>query len=852
MSSIWRPLALTALVLASLFTTATAADQAIPLDHIGLPQWEIKVWNDAPVRLELRDQDAVREMLDRVPLAAFHREDLAIVWDTPKMFHVVVDVRVTEAELEALVAAGYRPERLPDLDRAGREEAERIWAEMAAAKTSPVKADPYDYYPTNAQIGTILADIATTYPTLARRFQWGTSVQGRELWGIVISEDVTNHEAEPEVRISSTMHGDEVVPMVNALNLAHYLTDNYGVVGYEDVTYLVDNYEIHIMPLHNPDGNAAGQRYNANSVDLNRNFPEPAGTDPYQETENVHFMDHANANNFVISQNGHGGALVVNYPWDWTYTLSDDNDALIALSLEYSTYNLPMYNGSFPQGITNGADWYVITGGLQDWSYDQTACIDVTLEQSNTKWPSAGTLPGFWDDNRESYMHWIKVARYGVNGIVTASGSGLPLDATVTVTGNSMAVQTDPTFGDYYKVLDTGTYELTFTAVGYIPQTISGVSTTWGTPTVLDVVLDPVAHGEITGYVFETGGAPIDADVDVYTHPLDEYVAAVTSQATLGGAYTVPNLIYGDYRLVYSAAGHITDEQIVTLDGASVAAPDMTLGIAEEVTLLGDDFESGASQWTGDWGLDAPGHGGGQDMSDSPGENYPDYAATTCEIGSPLDLSDIMSGSVSYWCKWDIEPNWDGVQFQVSTDGGGNWTALSSGRTQPGTGQGAQESGEPYYESTQATWVLETRDLAPWLGEADVRFRFLLVSDSSVREDGFHFDDFLAEGLRESDPGTGVDTPLLASRLRGAYPNPFNPTTKIAYTSARAGHVTLAVYDVTGRLVRTLVDGHVGVGEHVALWDGRGDDGVRVASGVYFARFSGDEVVDTTKLMLVK
>ena len=852
MSSIWRPLALTALVLASLFTTAPAADQAIPLDHIGLPQWEIKVWNDAPVRLELRDQDAVREMLDRVPLAAFHREDLAIVWDTPKMFHVVVDVRVTEAELEALVAAGYRPERLPDLDRAGREEAERIWAEMAAAKTSPVKADPYDYYPTNAQIGTILADIATTYPTLARRFQWGTSVQGRELWGIVISEDVTNHEAEPEVRISSTMHGDEVVPMVNALNLAHYLTDNYGVVGYEDVTYLVDNYEIHIMPLHNPDGNAAGQRYNANSVDLNRNFPEPAGTDPYQETENVHFMDHANANNFVISQNGHGGALVVNYPWDWTYTLSDDNDALIALSLEYSTYNLPMYNGSFPQGITNGADWYVITGGLQDWSYDQTACIDVTLEQSNTKWPSAGTLPGFWDDNRESYMHWIKVARYGVNGIVTASGSGLPLDATVTVTGNSMAVQTDPTFGDYYKVLDTGTYELTFTAVGYIPQTISGVSTTWGTPTVLDVVLDPVAHGEITGYVFETGGAPIDADVDVYTHPLDEYVAAVTSQATLGGAYTVPNLIYGDYRLVYSAAGHITDEQIVTLDGASVAAPDMTLGIAEEVTLLGDDFESGASQWTGDWGLDAPGHGGGQDMSDSPGENYPDYAATTCEIGSPLDLSDIMSGSVSYWCKWDIEPNWDGVQFQVSTDGGGNWTALSSGRTQPGTGQGAQESGEPYYESTQATWVLETRDLAPWLGEADVRFRFLLVSDSSVREDGFHFDDFLAEGLRESDPGTGVDTPLLASRLRGAYPNPFNPTTKIAYTSARAGHVTLAVYDVTGRLVRTLVDGHVGVGEHVALWDGRGDDGVRVASGVYFARFSGDEVVDTTKLMLVK
>ncbi|MBC8424306.1 T9SS type A sorting domain-containing protein [bacterium] len=857
MSSSRRPfalIALAALALVSLFSTAMAAEDAIPLDHKGLPQWEIKVWNDAPVRLELRDREAVQEMLDRVPLASFHREDLTIVWDTPKMFHLLIDVRATEAEVEALIAAGYRPERLPDLDRAGREEAERIWAEMAAAKSSPVKADPYDYYPNNTQIATILDDIATTYPTLARRFQWGTSVQGRELWGIVISQDVTNHEAEPEVRISSTMHGDEVVPMVNALNLAHYLTDNYGVAGFEDVTYLVDNYEIHLMPLYNPDGNVLTQRGNANGVDLNRNFPLPDPGHATQETETLHFMDHGNANHFVISQNGHGGALVVNYPWDYTYTLAPDNDALIELSLEYSTYNLPMYNSPiFSQGITNGAAWYVTQGCLQDWSYDQTDCIDVTLEQSDDKWPSASTLPGFWDDNRESYMHWIKAARYGVNGVVTASDSGLPLDATITVTGNAMPVHTDPRFGDYYKLLDTGTYELTFTAYGYIDQTISGVATIWGTPTVLNVAMNPVAHGDITGYVYETGGTPIDAQIDAYTHPDNEYIAVVSSSATLGGAYTVPNLVYGDYRLVYSAAGHITGQQIVTLDGSTVAAPDITLGIAEEVTLLGDDFESGSGQWTGDWGLDAPGYGGvGQDMSDSPGDHYPNYAATTCEIASPLDLSDIMSGSVSYRCKWDIEPNWDGVQFQVSIDGGSNWTPLASSRTGSGSGQGAQNSGEPYYEGAQANWVLETRDLAPWLGESDVRFRFLLVSDSSVYEDGFHFDDFLAEGLRESDPGTGIDTPLLATRLQGAYPNPFNPTTKIAFTSARAGHVTLEIYDVTGRLMRTLVDGHVGAGEHATLWDGRGDDGTRAASGVYFARFAGGEVVDTTKLMLVK
>jgi len=840
-------------ILTVCIATAFAAADAVPLDRNGLPQWVVKEWHDVPVRIELYDVSAVDVMLDRVPLAEFDREDLTIIWDTPKSHHVVIDVRVTAQEIDALVAAGYHPVRMPDLERAARVEAERVWAEMAAKSESPTKADPYDYYPSHAQIGTILSDVATAYPTLARTFQWGSSVEGRELWGIVISDDVTSSEAEPEVRISSTMHGDEVVPMVQALNLVHYLTDNYGVAGFEDVTNLVDNYEIHIMPLHNPDGYVAGTRYNANSVDLNRNFPEPAGTHPTQEIENIHFMDHANANNFVISQNGHGGALVVNYPWDWTYDLSPDNDALIELSLEYSTYNLPMYDGSFPQGITNGADWYIITGGLQDWSYDQTDCIDVTLEMSNTKWPSAGTLPGFWDDNRESYMHWIKVARYGVNGVVTGSDTGLPLGVTVTVTGNSMTVDTDPAFGDYYKVLDTGTYDITFNAYGYIDQTITGVSTTWGTPTVLDVVLDPVAHGDITGYVFETGGAPIDAQIDAYTHPLNVHIAVVSSAAASGGAYTVPNLVYRDYRLVYSAPGHLTDQQIVTLDGATVAAPDMTLGIAEEVDIFSDDFESGAGQWAGDWGLGTPGYGGGQDMTDSPSGEYGNYTSSPIAIDEALDLTDIMSGTVSYWCMWDIESNWDGVQFQVSTDGGSDWTPLASSRTSSGSGQGAQTAGEPYYENTQVSWVYEERDLTPWLGEADVRFRFLLVSDSSVTEDGFHFDDFMVEGIRESDPGTGADDlPGLATRLQGAYPNPFNPSTKIAFTTARTGHVSLAVYDLTGRQVRLLVDGHVGAGEHTAFWDGRGNDGTRAASGVYFARFVGDEVVDTTKLMLVK
>ncbi len=472
-------------VLMAIAWTAVAAD--IPVDAQGRPQWQERQWADFPVQIRVSGPTELRQLLSRVPLAGFSREDLRP--------DGVLSVRVTPAEAAALSAAGVSYVRLPDREKAGRQAAEQAWAQRFAAGETPVpladKSDAaaLDYYPTHAEIGTLLADLAAAYPAICRTFTWGQTVQGRELWGLVVSADVNNTTAEPEVRLSSTMHGNEVTGMILLVDLAHHLVQNYGQPGYADVTSLVDNTEIHIMPLHNPDGYVAGGRYNANGVDLNRNFPLPAGTHPVQEIENLGFMAYANAHHFVISQNGHGGALVVNYPWDYTYTRAPDDAAIIQLSLEYSSWNLPMFNGSFTDGITNGADWYPVNGSVQDWSYDQTDCIDVTIEVSNTKWPAASTLAGYWDDNRESLLHYIAAARYGVNGVVTDATSGLPLDATVTVTGNTMSVHTDPAHGDYYKLLATGTYELTFSADGYDPVTIADVTTTWGTPTVLDVQL---------------------------------------------------------------------------------------------------------------------------------------------------------------------------------------------------------------------------------------------------------------------------------------------------------------------------------------------------------------------------
>lgn len=89
--------------------------------------------------------------------------------------------------------------------------------------------------------------------------------------------------------------------------------------------------------------------------------------------------------------------------------------------------------------------------------------------------------------------------------------------------------------------------------------------------------------------------------------------------------------------------------------------------------------------------------------------------------------------------------------------------------------------------------------------------------------------------------------PALAVAEMRAWPNPFNPTTRLAIRLLEAGTVTLSIYDVTGRKVSTLVDGHLGAGEHTVNWSGQ-----ESASGVYLARLLVGDAVVTRKLSLVK
>jgi hypothetical protein len=102
----------------------------------------------------------------------------------------------------------------------------------------------------------------------------------------------------------------------------------------------------------------------------------------------------------------------------------------------------------------------------------------------------------------------------------------------------------------------------------------------------------------------------------------------------------------------------------------------------------------------------------------------------------------------------------------------------------------------------------------------------------------------------------GVELPPRAIpacyRAYQSYPNPFNPLCTIRFELPEASRVTLRVFDVSGATVRTIVDGWRESGVYRVTWDGTGNDGRELPSGVYFYTLKADKFEATYKMVLLK
>jgi hypothetical protein len=383
---------------------------------------------------------------------------------------------------------------------------------MGNAQKDNLDLTTWNFYPTYPQYLTYMSGFASSYPSICKIDTIGKTIRGRYILAVKISDSVNYDRGVPQVFLTSSMHGDETTGYIEMLHLIEYLLTGYGTDP--RITDMIENTQIFINPLANPDGtyrggddNVSGAvRRNTNNVDLNRNYADPRTSQHPDglmwQPETEAFMKYADYKHFNLSMNFHGGAEVFNYPWDTWYPppYTADDSWWQWVGNEYADTAqffgpAGYFTNPYASGITNGAVWYVITGGRQDYHNYFKHTREVTLEISNAWIQPAGELINHWNYNYRSFLNYIEQSGYGINGKVYDSVTFAPIGAKVFVQSHdvdSSWVYSSLPSGWYFRMIDAGTWSLTFSAPGYYSRTITGITATRYAVNRLNVKLRPI------------------------------------------------------------------------------------------------------------------------------------------------------------------------------------------------------------------------------------------------------------------------------------------------------------------------------------------------------------------------
>lgn len=364
--------------------------------------------------------------------------------------------------------------------------------QLSAEELNSKASGTWDFYPSWQVYLEMMNEFVSLYPEICKIDTIGYSEEGKAIFVLKISDEVHASEPEPSVYLNATMHGDETAGYVTMLRFIDYLLNHYYLNP--EIEALINSSQIYINPLANPDGAFAGgnqsvagaTRYNANGVDLNRNFPDPQDGNhpdgnPWQ-AETLAEMNFMFSNPIHLSVNIHGGAEVVNYPWDTWSALHADNDWYVHISRMYvdtaqfyAAAGLGYYMSELNNGITNGFAWYTTDGSRQDFANYFTYSREVTLEMSLVKMPAPSQLYLYWEASYRSFIQYIRQAHYGFQGFVYDEESILPIKAKLLILNHDQdhsEVYSDLGNGFFCRPIAAGTYDLVFTAPGYQSTTL--------------------------------------------------------------------------------------------------------------------------------------------------------------------------------------------------------------------------------------------------------------------------------------------------------------------------------------------------------------------------------------------
>lgn len=336
-------------------------------------------------------------------------------------------------------------------------------ANSPGAATSARFPDGQEAYHTHAEVGEELAAIAAAHPDLVAVRSFGTSAQGRTLWLVKLSDNVSVDEDEPEVLIDSLVHAREHLTVEQALALIGWLAEGYG--SDPRVTRILARTEVWVMPMVNPDGgefDIKGGRYHrwrknrqpnpgstAIGTDLNRNFgyrwaccggssPWPWG-DLYRGSKPFSAVEARAVRSFVASRrvdgeqqlrlalNLHSFGEQVLFPYGYTtQKLPADmrpGDRVLLRNLALGVAGRNGYRAMQESSM------YVTDGTMLDWLYGAHGVLALTVELSPRTekdggfYPDASRIGALTGRHRDAFLWFLEQASAPVPGADAVPGT---------------------------------------------------------------------------------------------------------------------------------------------------------------------------------------------------------------------------------------------------------------------------------------------------------------------------------------------------------------------------------------------------------------------------------------------
>jgi hypothetical protein len=334
---------------------------------------------------------------------------------------------------------------------------------------------PLGTYATYAEVCSTMKFLAQQYPSITKLETLGFSVLSRAILIMKVTNNPTQEADKPRIRLNGPHHGNEKIATEITLSFLKYLCERYDTNAL--VHSLVDTREIWIDPIFNVDGHVANSRYNNNGVDLNRDYGyewdnEGSSPSPFSQVETQAMREHSERHAINLEYSYHSNASYVNYLWDNHPAQTPDSSWIQPVSQRYadSTY------GSDTQLDTiNGFGWYEVSGSCQDNTYGNYGGMAWTIETPQPS-NSRPVVDSICNANRRALLDMIRLAGWGISGVVHDSLSGAPLYAMVAFTNPyRWTIHTQPGVGDFHKTLPPGTYELKVSANGYLSKVLAGV-----------------------------------------------------------------------------------------------------------------------------------------------------------------------------------------------------------------------------------------------------------------------------------------------------------------------------------------------------------------------------------------